>query len=321
MLPAIQKGALESSKASNIGIKARTLKQHLCTPTDFQVPQLPLSNLQITQQPVHIQPNRVATVDIREEKVLDGFSLLENAGISLPDDVIFGDLADKKYTSVNENDLYFFTELLYLDVSENYLQLGYFGSFPKLEELRLACNGITEIVVESLHLDKERFTSLQFLDLSYNRLSFSSTLSLGTLPSLRELNLSGNQLQKLPMMKGSFQSLEKINLENNKFEGSAVFEILCDVPNLRDIGLAYNFLSDIPGAFCESNKFRLLETLDLAYNYFGVEKGVEGVLKLSRLRSLLLYGNPLLGPSGEDPHFIYIGKISALSVIHILLKQ
>lgn len=307
MLPAIQKGVLESSKTSITGIKARTLKQHLCTPTDFLVPQLPLSNLQITQQPVHTQPCRVAAVDIREEKVLDGFSLLENTGISLPDDAIFGVLADKKYTSVNENDLHFFTELLYLDVSENFLQLGFFGCLPKLEELRLACNGVAEIDVESLHLDKERFTSLQFLDLSYNCLSVSSILSLGSLPSLRELNLCGNQLQKLPTMKGAFQSLEKIILENNKFEGSTVFEVLCDVPNLRDVGLAYNFLSDIPETYCELNKFRLLETLDIAYNYFGIEKNVEAVLKLSRLRSLLLYGNPLLGPSGEDPHFIYIG--------------
>ncbi len=51
---------------------------------------------------------------------------------------------------------------------------------------------------------------------------------------------------------------------------------------------------------------RLLELLDLSFNYFGTEPSVEAVISLPRLLTVMLYGNPVLGPTGEDPMFIYI---------------
>jgi hypothetical protein len=51
---------------------------------------------------------------------------------------------------------------------------------------------------------------------------------------------------------------------------------------------------------------RFLEILDLAFNYFSEEDKIECLVALPRLVTLMLYGNPLLGPSGEDPMFIYI---------------
>lgn len=44
---------------------------------------------------------------------------------------------------------------------------------------------------------------------------------------------------------------------------------------------------------------RLLETLDVAYNYFSHDDAFLPVIHLPRLLSLLLYGNPLLGPTGR----------------------
>lgn len=55
--------------------------------------------------------------------------------------------------------------------------------------------------------------------------------------------------------------------------------------------------------------FRFLDTLDISFNFFGHENDIVGVIYLSRLETFLLYGNPVLGPTGEDPMFIYIEDV------------
>ena len=153
MLPSIRHPS-ESLKHSSSSVRA--LKQHLFTPTEFHVPQLQQPHIQTVHQPVLIQQRRVAVPDKREERLLDGFSLLESAGVSLPDDAIFAVLSDGKYTAVAESDLVFFLELLYLDVSENFLQLSFFGNLPRLQELRLACNDMRvcpRLILASITID------------------------------------------------------------------------------------------------------------------------------------------------------------------------
>jgi hypothetical protein len=59
------------------------------------------------------------------------------------------------------------------------------------------------------------------------------------------------------------------------------------------------------------HSFRLLECLDISFNYFGTEDDVSSVVDLPRLKTVLLYGNPVLGPSGEDSHKIYIDDLVA----------
>jgi hypothetical protein len=46
--------------------------------------------------------------------------------------------------------------------------------------------------------------------------------------------------------------------------------------------------------------------LDLSFNFFGAESTLEPVVALPRLLKLLIFGNPVLGPTGEDPMLIYI---------------
>ncbi len=54
---------------------------------------------------------------------------------------------------------------------------------------------------------------------------------------------------------------------------------------------------------------RLLEILDIAFNFFGSEESIEAIVLMGRLKTLILYGNPVLGPTGEDPMFIYIEEL------------
>lgn len=46
--------------------------------------------------------------------------------------------------------------------------------------------------------------------------------------------------------------------------------------------------------------FPLLEGLDLGFNYIGSESDVVVVVLFERLQRIILYGNPLAGPTGED---------------------
>lgn len=50
----------------------------------------------------------------------------------------------------------------------------------------------------------------------------------------------------------------------------------------------------------------MLESLDISFNYFAYEENIEPLVYLPRLLTVMLYGNPVLGPTGEDPSFIYI---------------
>ena len=301
------KGERGGTTKINNSLPVRALQPHLATPSECQVPHF--REKQMIHRPTLLQQTSTGSIvmeghDKEKDAILDGFVLLESTGLALPDDVIYIILTSKRFIKVIENDLVFFTGLLHLDLSENFLDLAPFGCLPNLKELRLACNAIREIYIDDL--DAESFPALMLLDLSYNSLSTNSVLALSRIPLLKELDISGNKLTEMPTSMTEFKCLEKLVLENNKFDDIKVFNQLATAPNLRDCYLAYNFLWKFP----TTQGFKMLETLDVAFNYFGAEENVESVLSLSRLRSLVLYGNPLLGPTGEDPHFIYIEELA-----------
>ena len=78
-----------------------------------------------------------------------------------------------------------------------------FGTFPSLQSLELSLNGIVDVLLEDGY-----FQQLQCLNLSYNNLSSSAVLTLGMIPGLKELNLTGNNLVALPMEMSTPYSLE-----------------------------------------------------------------------------------------------------------------
>ncbi len=57
-----------------------------------------------------------------------------------------------------------------------------------------------------------------------------------------------------------------------------------------------------------------MEILDVTSNYFVREEDVLPLLDIHRLMSLLIYGNPVLGPTGEDPMKIYIENLLDIAV-------
>lgn len=58
---------------------------------------------------------------------------------------------------------------------------------------------------------------------------------------------------------------------------------------------------------------RLLESLSLAFNFFGTDESVEPAIHLPRMQLLTLYGNPVLGRTGEDTSGAYVQDLYDLS--------
>ena len=194
------------------------------------------------------------------------------------------------------------------------MKLEYFGCLPSLIELKLTCNSISDIG------DIIGFGCLQRLDLSYNKVNMRSIQSLSFLPNLVELDLCGNNLKSLPRDMYRFHKLEKLLLEHNKMDDNEIFHTLSTIPYLRYVTLAYNFLWKISSTSCKGDAYRYLDTMDITYNYFGSEDDLRPLIDLTRLTTLLIYGNPLLGPTGEDPLKMYVEDI-VFEATEIRLKE
>jgi Leucine-rich repeat (LRR) protein len=307
-IPAKKSAGKKKSELNGAPIRARYF-----TPAEAYIP--PLGGSRVSHYPIPVNRNVSPKAMLTAANVLnstgneanvnktelDGFLLLEAAGLGFPEEVEQINLSDRHLKTVIEEDLTYFNELLYMDISENQLPFLSFGALPKLRELRMACNFIS--VIED---DIYGFNHLMFLDLSYNQLTVDSILALSALPKLKELDLSGNNLKTLPPELSTFQSLDKLLLQYNKLDNNDLFITLTTIPNLRSLDVSHNYFSKFPSEISSHDLFRFLDTLDISFNYFSREENIEPLIYLPRLLTVMLYGNPLLGPTGEDPMFVYI---------------
>ena len=188
-------------------------------------------------------PNKIIPpLSPKKKKILDGFVILEASGMSLPDDVLIISLSSRDFVQVGEDDLTYFTELRYVDVSENQLSLSSFQHLTNLQVLKISSNSINHL--SQMHITSFRslsssssssrlrnrsrptssssanhnnnsnsrdnivtpaivynnancFPNLIVLDISYNALTYRDMLILGYLPQLKELDISGNDLNVL----------------------------------------------------------------------------------------------------------------------------
>lgn len=240
------------------------------------------------------------------QHVIDGFVLLDASNADLPEHARRIIISSHQYNSVQHDDLHFFENLEYLDVSENRLDVFDFMTLPKLKSLGLAYNHIQQIIVPPNIDSHDCYLNLLSLDLSFNRIHPDCISELKLLPCLTELDLSHNELIDLPQNMYTLQSVERCILEHNHLSDQANFLILSYMPSLRHLSVANNLFSQIPSQSCEVQNFKQLSTLDISCNYFSKEESLLPLSTLYRLNEVMLYGNPLLGPRGEDPLHIYI---------------
>ncbi|CAM9599507.1 unnamed protein product [Chrysoparadoxa australica] len=254
-----------------------------------------------------------SSIQTKLTRRVDGFALLCGGKVDLPDHAYCADISGGGFNGVVEADLAYFTKLEELDAGDNDLYIEDFGSLPSLRRLALHCNNITTIG------ECSGFKQLLTLDLSYNSLDAAAVAALGQLRSLQELDLTCNGLEELPYELTLLTDLRKMRLERNQLEGSEVLRVLSCLQSLSYLSLAFNYFSiieldlDSSSAMPPSSSgevlpapsrhqlFPQLDVLDLSFNYIADEEDAMAVTHLARLERVILYGNPLCGPDGEDP--------------------
>ncbi|GAA6232269.1 X-ray radiation resistance-associated protein 1 [Lates japonicus] len=195
--------------------------------------------------------------DTPHGNTLDGPFLLQLHCVDKPSELCSVDISEQELCSVKPEDLKVFDNVAYIDASINSLSLGSFSSFVSLRELNLSVNGICNMT-----FDASDFPYLQILDLSYNSLSADCIVSIGRLPRLKVLHLTGNQIHRLPPNLSSsnldltqlglakeedtqFRALEVLMLDENKLS-SGVFSSLKNLKRLKYLNLQGNCISEIP---------------------------------------------------------------------------
>ncbi|KAM4546441.1 X-ray radiation resistance-associated protein 1 [Fundulus diaphanus] len=187
---------------------------------------------------------------------LDGRFLLQLHCVDEPSQLCSVDISEQKLNSVKPEELKAFENVAYVDASDNFLSLGLLSCFVSLRELNLSLNRISSLV-----FDAAQFPHLEVLDLSYNRLPSKDLSSLGQIPRLKTLHLTGNRLHGLPPNFGGphsdqshplsedgakqFEALEALMLDDNRLT-SGVFYSLRNLQRLKHLNLQGNRISEIP---------------------------------------------------------------------------
>ncbi|XVF18361.1 hypothetical protein REPUB_Repub11eG0014800 [Reevesia pubescens] len=169
--------------------------------------------------------------------------------------------------------------------------------FENLEALDLSQNTLsdppTNLDVESL----SKLRKLSYLTLHDNQFQTDSIMFLGSLPSLRYLDLSLNRMEGSLLNNGSkdflrLEQLETLDLSDNSFTNHTL-KSLGKLTSIKNLILRSNLLE---GSFpaTELSVFESLEALDLSQNKLSdspTKHDIESLSKLRKLRYLTLYEN------------------------------
>lgn len=129
-----------------------------------------------------------------------------------------------------------FKEIKYLDINTNAIaDLSIVAEFSNLLWINASKNQVNSLVV----FNQESLEQLQFLNISGNKIKALTPI---TLPSLRRLNLSENEISEVTW-KGH-ASIEILELRKNKLRK---LKGLANLKNLRQLYVCENELTDIRG--------------------------------------------------------------------------
>ena len=118
-------------------------------------------------------------------KLLDGFLILYSCRVKLPHEAIKSKLDSQNIMEVIEEDLCYFQNLSYIDLSDNHVKLEQLRNLKSLTDINLQYNYIRVIPA----LSNDDFERVETLNLSFNSLTPASIRSLYTLKKLKCLDL------------------------------------------------------------------------------------------------------------------------------------
>ncbi len=147
-----------------------------------------------------------------------------------------------------------------------------------LEKIDLSNNQIGELSDAFL-----KMPSIIELNASYNNLDYSSFIKLSNIPSIRLIDISGNQIEVIDEELRRFKNLKVLNLSKNRVKKVGVDFSVC--PRLTDLNLSENLIEEIDIVNFINSK---LVVLDLSGN--PLKHLDEDIIKQKKLKSLFLTG-------------------------------
>eukprot|EP00730_Choanoeca_flexa_P008511 TRINITY_DN12498_c1_g11_i1.p1 TRINITY_DN12498_c1_g11~~TRINITY_DN12498_c1_g11_i1.p1 ORF type:complete len:741 (+),score=147.78 TRINITY_DN12498_c1_g11_i1:47-2269(+) len=230
--------------------------------------------------------------------------ILEVCQVERPGDVSSLRIEDQDLSQADPSSFHLFSNLVHVIAGCNSLALSDFDKFPALQTLELPLNNIRDI-----SLQEQQLAHLTQLDLSHNTLSSNALRSLGVLRSLTSLDLSQNDLRKLPLDMASstiafnqtacaFERLENLVLDGNRFDNPSVFQALAGLPRLTYLNLNHNKLQFVPNLVSDADDkaarpFPSLEVLSMTHNKFTTAADLIPLSLWPRLQVLHLAENPI----------------------------
>lgn len=133
-------------------------------------------------------------------------------------------------------------EIITLNLSKNPLvdiPQDFVTDCQLLRELRL-----TNVAMKRIPRAVRQIKSLQWLDISCNRIMELEHAGLEQIPGLRQIFVQNNRLTNLPRTFVHMSSLKFLNISNNKFD--EIPPVICDMPYLVDLDVSFNSISILP---------------------------------------------------------------------------
>jgi len=132
--------------------------------------------------------------------------------------------------------------------------------------------------------------------------------AIGQLTSLKELDLSGNQLTSLPAEIGQLTSLRELHLRENEL--TSLPAEIWQLTSLTELHLGYNQLTSLPAEIGQ-----LTSLTELALNGNRLTSLPAEIGQLTSLEWLNLFGNKLTSVAAE------IGQLTSLVELHLMGNQ
>ena len=239
-------------------------------------------------------------------KILDSWQLLQLSNGKFPEDATELNAEGMGFTSVISDDFKYFKNIKCIDLSDTNVPISDILFFPKLQNLYLNCNGITDIP----HLSKSSSNSvlctqqLEHLSLSFNQLTNESISNISNaFESLISLDLSNNSLTSLPKQLLLLKHLNNLNLSNNNLKGMETWTVLASMRRLTELDLSDNEFSIIPSMndFKAIHKeqtdmkfFAELEYLNLQNNHIRCSDDILSIKDYAKVTMIDVRSNPFL---------------------------
>lgn len=239
-------------------------------------------------------------------------------------------LSHNNLKSLSEQLFLKLTSLHYLDLSDNELKTlpPQLGRLTNLHTLKLSNNPLEEHKMRQI----ERLKSLKVLHLANTQRNSNNTpTNIGDLTNLVELNLSSNQISRVPDDLSVLKELRRLNLSDNTLEKMP--DDFGDWwPNLETLNLSSNNLIVIPNSLCKLCNLKRLYLNDNKLTFEGLPAALgrmhllevfmaarnnlelipESIFRCGRLKKLILTSNRLI-TLPDTIHLLYDLEILELS--------